>query len=255
MRTFAIVNRKGGCGKTTTAVNLAAGFALEGQRTLLVDLDPQGHATLGLGYDPESSEETIYNALVGSDISFGKIITGTNINGLDIAPSSLSLSDAESELRGAAGREFLLTEQLRSVDDRYDICIIDCPPGVGLLVVNAIVASTDIIVPVQAHYYAMQGLKEVLQMVNAVRERYQPCSVKISGLLLTFVENKIVFSEKVQEQLREFFGDLVFRTVIHRDPSLLEAPGAGQSVLTYSPEGRSAAEYKALTKEISNGKA
>jgi chromosome partitioning protein len=250
MRTIAIANQKGGCGKTTTSVNLAAAFARTGLRTLLIDLDPQGHATLGFGYDPETLDKTIYHALTNPQISVSRVVLGTNIEKLDLAPSNVLLSGAEIELAEVLGKELVLGEQLRIVSNDYDMVVIDCPPSVGLLTLNALVASTDVIVPVQVHYYAVEGLKQLFETANIIRVHFHPCYVKILGLLLTFVENRTVFGRQIQQQLREYFGDLVFETVIHRTVRLLEAPSAGESVLTYAPESKGATEYVALAEEI-----
>ena len=254
MRTIAIANQKGGCGKTTTAVNLAAAFAEKNDKVLLVDLDPQGHSTLGFGYDPENLNKTVYHALINAQISIPKVILSTNVPHLDLAPSNILLSGAELELASVLGREFVLSEQLRIINSEYDLCVIDCPPSVGLLTLNALVASTDVIVPVQVHYYAMEGLKQLLETADIIRVNFHPCTVKILGLLLTFVENRTLFSKQIQGQMREFFGDLVFETVIHRTVRLAEAPSSGQPVLTYAPQSRGAAEYRALVDEIIRGK-
>ena len=255
MRTIAIANQKGGCGKTTTAVNLSAAFAQKGKRALIVDLDPQGHTTLALGHDPDKLSITMYEALTNSQTAIWQVIISTNVKGLNLAPSNILVAGAELELTILFGREFVLSEQLNAVKDDYDVCIIDCPPSLGLLTLNALVASTDVIVPVQVHYYAMEGLKQLLETVSIVRERFHPCDVKILGLLLTFVENRTTLSREVQQQMREFFRDLVFDTVIHKNVRLAEAPSAGQSVLTYAPRSKGAIEYKALVEEIINSKA
>ncbi len=255
MRIIAIANQKGGCGKTTTSVNLAVALAEKGKRTLIVDLDPQGHSTIGFGYDPDSLTMTIYNALMKAQPTISEIIVGTKIERLDLAPSNVLLSGAEIELASVVGREFVLTEKLKTVQDKYDICVIDCPPSLSLLTLNALVASTDLIVPVQVEYYAMEGLKQLFETVNIIGKQLHPCNVKILGLLLTFVEKRRLLSSQTQRQMREYFGDLVFDTVIHRCVRLAEAPSAGQPVFTYAPESRSAAEYRALAEEIINGKA
>lgn len=256
MKIIAIANQKGGCGKTTTSVSLAAALAKMGNRVLIVDLDPQGHTTLGLGYQPDKLPMTIYNTLTftNAQAPLSKIILGTKIASLDMVPSNILLAGAELELTLVFGREFVLSEQIKSVKDKYDICIIDCPPSLGLLTLNALVASTDVIVPVQAHYYAMEGLKQLLETVNIIRERFHPCEVKILGLLLTFVESRTTLSKQIQQQMRDFFGDLVFDTVIHRTVKLAEAPSAGESVVTYAPGSKGATEYKALAEEILNAR-
>ena len=251
MRTIAIANQKGGCGKTTTVVNLAAALAQKGKRVLMVDLDPQAHATLGLGHDPDSLDTTIYDVLAGAQTHISAAIMSTNVEGLDLAPSNIFLSGAELELTSVPQREFVLSEALKAVADDYNICIIDCSPSLSLLTVNALIASTDVIIPVQTHYYALEGLSELLKTLQIIKERFNHSS-KILGVLLTFVESRTNLSRQVEEQMREFFGGLIFDMVIHRTVRLAEAPSAGQSVLNYAPESRGAMEYKILADEISN---
>ncbi len=252
MRAIAIANQKGGCGKTTTAVNLAAAFAQKGKKVLLIDLDPQGHATLGFGFDPETMDKTIYHSLKNDQTPIHKVIVKTNTDRLDLAPSNVLLSGIEIELAGVLGREFVLSEQLRLIKDEYDMCVIDCPPSLSILTLNALVASTDVIVPVQVHYYAMEGLKQLLDVAEIIRVNFYPCYVKILGLLLTLVDDRTIFSRQIQQQMREFFGDLVFDTVIHRTVRLAEAPSSGESILTYAPHSRGACEYIALAEEMSD---
>ena len=251
---LAVANQKGGCGKTTTTVNLAAALARKGKRVLVVDLDPQGHATLGVGCDPAGFDKTIYNALVDIQVPITSVIVPARTEVLDVAPSNVLLSGAEVDLASVTGREFMLNEQFKTIQDEYDFCVIDCPPSLGILTLNAFVASTGVIVPVQVHYYAMEGLKQLFETVEVIQEHFQPCIVRILGLLLTFVEDRLIFSRQIQQQMREFFGDLVFETVIHRNIRLAEAPSAGQSVLAYSPDCKGAAEYMALADEIINGR-
>ena len=250
MRRIAIANQKGGCGKTTSSVNIAAAFAQHGKRTLIMDLDPQGHSTLGLGHNPETLDKTVYHALTNVQIPLPRVIIGTSMEGLNLAPSNILLSGAELELVNVTGREFVLSEQFRLVDDEYDVCVMDCPPSLGLLTLNALVASTDVIVPVQVNYFAMEGLRQLLETADIIKMNFQPCYVKILGLLLTFVEDRTLLSRQIQQQMREYFGDLVFDTVIHRTVRLAEAPSAGESILTFAPKSRGAAEYLALVEEI-----
>jgi chromosome partitioning protein len=250
MRTIAMINQKGGCGKTTTAINTAAVFAALGYRTLLVDLDPQGHACMGLGIDPDNLSRTIYDVLVNAQLPLAQVVMNTKIEWLDLAPCNVLLAEAEYGLAGVPGKELLLATKLRALGDRYSVCIIDSPPALGILTLNALVASTDVIVPVQVHYFALEGLKRLLETVRIIRERFHPCSSEILGLLLTFVEDATMFSRQIQQKMREYFGELVFDTVIHKTVRLAEAPSAGESILTYAPESRGAADYNSLVCEI-----
>jgi len=250
VKTIAMVNQKGGCGKTTTAINTAAALAEMGKRVLVVDLDPQAHATIGLGRDPNSFPRTIYDVLTKPGVQLANVAVRTGIDRLDLAPCNVLLASAELELAGAPGKELLLARAFREVRDNYDICVIDCPPALGVLTLNALVSSTDIIVPVQVHYYALEGLRRLLETVAIIRQRFHPCSMENIGLLLTFVEERTTFSRQVQQQLREIFGSLVFDTVIHRNVRLAEAPSAGEPVLTYASQSKGASDYRALAAEI-----
>jgi len=253
MRTIAIANQKGGCGKTTTAVNVATALAALNNRVLLIDLDPQGHATLGLGCDPESLDKTVYDVLTNPQMPLSRIIVSSSEKKLNLAPSNILLSGVEFELASLYGREYVLKQQIDSTNGSYDMCVIDCAPSLSLLTLNALVASTDVIIPVQTQYYALEGLRQLLQTVDIVRDRFNH-DLKILGVLLTFVETRTTLSRQIQKQMREFFGELVFDTVIHRTVRLAEAPSSGESILSYAPNSKGAIEYSALAEEICNGK-
>ena len=250
MQIIAVANQKGGCGKTTTAVNTAAALAMMGKRVLLVDLDPQAHATVGCGYDPDGWDRTIYDVLTNPMILVSAAITKTSLKFLDLVPSNALLGSAEIELRKVLGKQLVLGEQLRAIANEYDLCVVDCSPSLGLLLINALVASTAVIIPVQVHFYALDGLRRLLQTVRIVRERFHPCLVRALGLVLTFVESRTRLSRQVEAGVRRRFGNLVFDTVIHRSIALAEAPSAGQSILAYASQSRAALEYSSLAEEV-----
>jgi chromosome partitioning protein len=182
-----------------------------------------------------------------------RVVVSTSMKGLNLVPNNILLSGVEFELAMLHGREYVLREQLSCVNNSYDICVIDCSPSLSLLTLNALVASTDVLIPVQTHYYALEGLRQLFETIAIVKERFNG-TLEILGVLLTFVESRTMLSNQVQRQMREFFADLVFETVIHRTVRLAEAPSAGESILTYAPESKGAAEYKALAEEITNGR-
>jgi chromosome partitioning protein len=248
MKTTSIANQKGGCGKTTTAVNLAAALAGYGKRVLVIDLDAQGHSTLGFGHTPSELEISIYDALTKPQVSLDKVILKTVIPNVELCPSNILLSGGEFELASQYGREYVLSQKLNYVQDRYDACIIDCSPSLSVLTLNALVASVNVLIPVQVHYYAMEGLKQLLETIDIVRERFNP-QLSVAGILLTFMDNTKL-SRQIQQQMREFFGSLVLKTVIHRSVRLAEAPSVGEPVLTYAPQSSGAHEYIALAQEL-----
>jgi chromosome partitioning protein len=249
MRTVAVANQKGGCGKTTTTVNLATAFAVLGKRVLLIDLDPQAHATIGLGQDPEDLEQTVYNLFVDASVTASMVAVDSVVERLAILPSNILLSGIEFELSMLEGREYVLSNRLSEVNGSYDMCLIDCSPSLSLLTLNALVASDEVIIPVQTHYYALEGLRQLLETIDIVKKRFNS-NLEILGLLLTFVESRTKLSRQVQRQMREFFGDLVFDTVIHKDVRLAEAPSAHEPVYTYAPKSKGAAEHRILAEEI-----
>jgi chromosome partitioning protein len=253
MRTIAVMNQKGGCGKTTTAVNMAAAFAESHKRVLLVDFDPQAHATIGVGQDPDSFGRTIHDCIVAGGVRLSRVIAHTKIDHLDLAPANVLLASAEMELAGMPDKDLRLARVLQEVRGSYDLCVIDCPASLGLLTLNALVTSSDVVVPVQVHYYALEGLKRLLETVHFIRERFHPHSMENIRLLLTFVEERAAFSRRIQQQVREVFGDLVLDTVIHRDTRLAEAPSVGESILSYASRCRGARDYRLLASEILTG--
>ncbi len=250
MRKIAIANQKGGCGKTTTAVNLAAAFAERQYRTLLIDLDPQGHSTIGFGYEPDQLDTTIYDALVHARTGIDSITISTKVESLDLAPSNILLSGAELDLSGMVDREFVLSEKLGQVADKYDVCLIDCPPSLGLLTLNGLLASTGVVVPVQVHYYATEGLKQIFETANIIKDRFRPFSLTILGVLLTLAENNTLLSKQIQQQMRDVLHQMVFETVISKSVKLAEAPSTGEPILMYAPRSKATAEYRALAEEI-----
>jgi chromosome partitioning protein len=249
MRTIAVANQKGGCGKTTTSVNLSAALAQSGKRVLLIDLDPQGHATLGVGFEPEEFEKTIYNAIIDPLTPLESVVVATKFDGLSLAPSNVLLSGAETEITPRYARERLLRQTIEKLNGRYDFCIIDCSPSLSLLTLNALVASSEVIIPVQTHYYALEGLKQLLETIGVVRDRFN-YSLRILGILLTFFESRTLLSQEVRRETEEHFGKLVLKTVIHRSIRLAEAPSAGEPILAYDSKSIGAREYMALAQEI-----
>jgi chromosome partitioning protein len=249
MRTVSIANQKGGCGKTTTAVNLASAFALMGKHVLLIDLDPQAHATLGLGCDPEAADKTVYDLFTNEDIPVAEMISTSNIERLSLLPSNILLSGVELGLASMDNREYVLSRRINEINGSFDMCLIDCSPSLSLMTINALVASDDVIIPVQTHYYALEGLRQLLETVDIVQRRFNE-KLEILGVLLTFVESRTKLSRQVQRQMREHFGDLVFDTVIHKDVRLAEAPSAHEPVFAYAPDSTGALEHRILAEEI-----
>jgi chromosome partitioning protein len=253
MKTIAITNQKGGCGKTTTAVNLSAGLSKLGYRVLVVDLDPQAHSTLGYGIDPENQQTTVYELLSRDEINAADAVLNTEYAGLDIIGSNILLSGIEFELAIRESREFVLKNKLSSLSENYDYCVIDCSPSLSLLTLNALVASDEVVIPVQAHYYALEGLKQLLETVSIIKERFNE-TLEIAGIVLTFVESRALLSQQIERQMREYFGDLVYKAVIHRSIKIAESPSSGKPVLTYDPKGKGSVEYLALAEEVSRSK-
>jgi len=247
-RIYAFANQKGGVGKTTTAVNVAAYMAAAGKRVLLVDVDPQANATSSLGVDKNSLSRSIYDVLINS-LPITEIISLTNWVRLDLAPSSPGLAGAEVEMVGMLAREHLLRKALASILDRYDYILIDTPPSLGLLTVNALTACHKVIIPIQCEYLPLEGLAQLIHTIRLVRENLNP-ELRIMGLVLTMYDSRTSLSRQVVEEVRKHFPGHVFRTIIPRSVRLSEAPSYGEPILKYAPSSAGAIAYKALTDEI-----
>jgi chromosome partitioning protein len=247
-RTIACANQKGGVGKTTTVVNLASLLALAGDRILLVDLDPQGNATSGLGIDRASLERSSYDGIIdGMDLR--EAIVRGSAEGVDVVPASISLAGAEVELAGAAARERRLRRLLEPLAGGYDHIFIDCPPSLGLLTVNALTAADAVLIPLQCEYYALEGLTQLLATIDLVRDHLNP-RLAIDGVVLTMADGRTNLSSDVEAEARRHLDGTVYDTVIPRSVRLSEAPSHGRSIASYAPESRGGLAYAALASEF-----
>lgn len=250
-RIFSVVNQKGGVGKTTTAINLAAAFAEAGAKVLLIDLDPQGNASTGLGVSPAQRTRTTYDLLV-EDVSVVDILMQTSVAGLLICPASADLSSADIELVSREKRSFLLHDALRAPDLLglgLDFILIDCPPSLNLLTVNALVAADAVVVPLQTEFFALEGLSQLMLTIREVRQTANP-ALRIEGVVLTMHDSRNRLAQQVEADAREALGDLVFSTTIPRNVRVSEAPSFAQSVLTYDASSKGSVAYRGLAAEI-----
>ncbi|GAB3370529.1 ParA family protein [Spongiibacter taiwanensis] len=247
-KVFAITNQKGGVGKTTTTVNLAASLAATKRRILLIDLDPQGNATMGCGVDKDAVEFSVYDVLVAGR-AIGETVQRAEDSGFDVLPANQDLTAAEVELINEIGREFRLKEALQAVTPHYDYVLIDCPPSLNMLTVNALAAADGVLIPMQCEYYALEGLSALLNTINRVKQLINP-ALEVEGILRTMYDGRTSLTSQVTDELRRHFDDKVYSTVIPRNVRLAEAPSHGLPVLYYDKQSKGALAYLALAGEI-----
>ncbi len=247
-RVITVVNQKGGVGKTTSAVNLAAGLAILEKRTLLIDFDPQGNATSGVGLDKEKLGAQIYDAII-QRVPIQQTVLPTETENLFCIPSNIHLTGAEIELVAEYAREFKLKESLQPLVDSYDYIIIDCPPSLGLLTVNALTACSDVLIPIQCEYYALEGVSQLLTTVRLIQKSLNP-GLNILGVLLTMFDKRLNLSVQVAREVMRYFKEKVFRTIISRNIKLTEAPGFGKPIFLYDIKSPGAFNYLSLAREI-----
>lgn len=248
-RVIAVANQKGGVGKTTTTVNLGAAIAEHGKRVLLIDLDPQANASTGLGINPRAIEHSIYDVLLGETPLEDTIEPAADVKGLFVAPSSLDLAGAEIELVPGFNRERRLIDALAPIRDDYDYVFIDCPPSLGLLTINALVAASEVLVPIQCEYYALEGVGQLVGNVDLVRRNLNP-SLEVSTIVLVMYDARTKLAGQVVDEVRAHFGEKVCKIVIPRVVRLSEAPSYGQPITTFDPENRGATAYRDLAREV-----
>ena len=250
-RVMAIANQKGGVGKTTTAVNLGAALAELGYRILVIDLDPQGNATTGLGVNARNLEASVYDVIL-HDVAIEDCIEPTNVRNLFVVPATIDLAGAEIELVPAFSRELRLKKAVSTVIDDFDFVLIDCPPSLGLLTVNALAAATEVAVPIQCEYYALEGLGQLLNNIQRVRANLNP-SLSVTTIIMTMFDARTRLAEQVVAEVRSHFGDRVCRSVVPRTVRLSEAPSYGQPIIIFDSSSRGATAYRELAREVSGG--
>ena len=245
---IAICNQKGGVGKTSTAISLSSCLAMEGKKVLLVDLDPQGNSTSGLGIDKNTVERSIYYALLGES-KLPDLILGSCVTNLHIVPSNEHLSGTEVELVGELGREGRLKKALSQLDSSFEFVIIDCTPSFGLLTINALTGAHSVLIPIQCEYYALEGLGQLVKTINLIKDNLN-AALEIEGILMTMADFRTNLTQQVIDEVKKHFGEKVYNTVIPRNIRLSEAPGFGKPIFLYDKESEGAKKYKELTKEF-----
>jgi chromosome partitioning protein len=247
-RTIAVANQKGGVGKTTTSVNLATYMALEGYRVLLIDCDPQGNASSGMGINRKRLDYCLYNLMI-ENMSLEKLICRTKIDNLLVLPATIQLAGAEVELAAQQGREFVLARALQTGGDDYDYIILDCPPSLGLLTINALTASNSVLIPLQCEYFALEGLSQLMDTIQLVKKRLNP-GLSIEGIVFTMFDGRTNLSIQVVDEVKRHFRREVYRTVIPRNVRLSEAPSHGKPIALYDPRSKGAEVYRDLAREV-----